>query len=161
MLTAEQLETYERLGAVTVDGPLSTGELDEAEAAWDRLHGLHGAAGGGGLGNDGVTSEGNAPYNEPAYVSIMAHPWFEAVAQAVLRTDGVHLWWGLSPHNRPPSKGPPPPEEEQWAAGSHVDIQATMADWHATPRRHRVELWFWCAPSSAGFSFEDPLDLVT
>ena len=29
------------------------------------------------------------------------------------------------------------------AAGCHIDIQATITDWHATPRRTRVELWHW------------------
>ena len=65
------------------------------------------------------------------------YPWFEKVAQHVLRATDVHLWWGLSPHSRPPTDGPPPPEEEQWGRGAHVDMQATLADWQATPRRTR------------------------
>ena len=85
MLTPAQLEAYERDGAVTIDGPLSTAELDAAEAAWDRLQ---------------VT--GDEPYTEPAYLSTIAHPWFEAAAQQLLRASQVHLWWGLSPHSRPP-----------------------------------------------------------
>ena len=139
MLTAAEMEAYERDGAVTIDGPLSEAQLDEAEAAWDRLHGHAGPV----LSNDGESGEGREPYTEPAYLSVIAHPWFEQVAQQVLRATDVHLWWGLSPHNRPPVDGPPPPEEEQWRRGAHVDIQATLSDWQATPRRMRCELWFW------------------
>jgi len=137
MLTAEQLAAYERDGAVTVDGPLSPSELDEAEAAWDRLHGVSASP----FTNDGRVNV--APYEEPAYLSVMAHPWFEQVAQQLLRASEVHLWWGLSPHSRPPSLGSAKPDEELWAEGAHIDIQATLADWEASPRRMRVECWHW------------------
>ena len=130
MLTDAEMEAYEQDGVVTIDGPLSVRELDEAEAAWDRLH-------------SHAPGERPEPYDEPAYLSVIAHPWFEKVAQHVLRATSVHLWWGLAPHNRPPTDGPPPPEEEQWGRGAHVDMQATLTDWQATPRRTRCELWFW------------------
>eukprot|EP01043_Picozoa_sp_COSAG02_P101184 COSAG02_NODE_37244_length_444_cov_0.953623_1_plen_70_part_01 len=70
MLSQEQLEIYERDGAVTVDGPLAPHELDEAEAAWDRLNGVSSSP----ITNDGQVNA--PPYAEPAYVSVMAHPWF-------------------------------------------------------------------------------------
>ncbi len=37
MLTDTQLAQYEEQGAVTIDSPFTTEELDRAEAAWDRL----------------------------------------------------------------------------------------------------------------------------
>ena len=83
------------------------------------------------------------PYAEPAYISVIAHPWFEQVAQQLLRANKVHLWWGLSPHSRPPSQHIPKSEGEQWRQGCHIDIQATTSDWEATPRRTRVECWHW------------------
>jgi hypothetical protein len=141
MLTAAELEQYERLGAVTVDGPLTEAELVAAEAAWDRLHAVSEWA----VTNDGKESQ-RPPYSEAAYLHIIAHPWFEQVAQQILRAQGVHLFWGLSPHARMPSSkagGPPKSEAEQWAEGCHIDIQATLSDWDATPRRMRVELWHW------------------
>ena len=58
MLTAAEMEAYERDGAVTIDGPLSEAQLDEAEAAWDRLHGHAGPV----LSNDGESGEGREPY---------------------------------------------------------------------------------------------------
>ena len=37
MFTDAQLEQYENQGAVTIDSPFTTEQLDRAEAAWDRL----------------------------------------------------------------------------------------------------------------------------
>ena len=124
--TDEELVQYERDGAVTTDSPFSSEELDRAEAAWDRLK-----------------ESGDPPYEDPDYVDVVQHPYFEEVAKKVLRAESVHLWWGLSPHERPPWKGPFSSSRDQWAGGSHVDIQATWEDFQATPRRMRAELWFW------------------
>jgi len=125
-ITDAELEQYERDGAVTIDGPLSTEELDRAEVAWDLLK-----------------ESGDPPYEDPDYVNVVQHPYFEEVAKKVLRADSVHLWWGLSPHERPVSTKPFDTPRGQWAKGSHVDVQATWEDFQATPRRMRAELWFW------------------
>lgn len=126
MITDEQLAEYEESGVVTIDGPLSVEELDRAEAAWDRLRG-----------------SGEKSYNDPDYVDVVQHPYFEEVAKRVLKAEAVHLWWGLSPHERQPWTGPFDSERDQWANGCHTDIQATWEDFLATPRRMRAELWFW------------------
>ena len=125
-ITESELAQYERDGAVTIDGPLTEAELDVAEAAWDRI------------------KAGDAPpYEDPDYVSVISNPFFEELAKKVLTADSVHLWWGLSPHERPVWTKPFDTPEDQWANGSHVDIQATWEDFTATPRRMRAELWFW------------------
>jgi hypothetical protein len=126
MITNDQLEEYEAQGAVTIDGPLSDAELDKAEAAWDRLK-----------------ASGEAPYDDPDYIDVVQHPFFEELAKKVLRADAVHLWWGLSPHERAPTEPPFGAYDEQWANGCHTDIQATWTDFTSTPRRMRAELWFW------------------
>jgi hypothetical protein len=131
------------MGAITVDGPLSERELDEAELAWDRLMAdptkpatrLTAHA----QGEQDVLQ----PYDEAAYISVVSHPWFERVAQQLLRTSDVRLFWGLAPHARRPSPTPHKSAAEQWVQGCHTDIQATASDWEATPRRTRVELWHW------------------
>ena len=79
-LTEAELKQYEEQGAVVVDSPLTTAELDRAEAAWDRL-----------------TASGRPPYEDPDYMDVFQHPYFEEMAMEVLRADAVHLWWGLSP----------------------------------------------------------------
>ena len=47
------------------------------------------------------------------------------------------------PTSGPPASAPYDDPREQWAHGCHVDIQATLEDFEATPRRMRAELWFW------------------
>ena len=126
MFTDAQLEQYEKQGAVTIDSPFTTEQLDRAEAAWDRLK-----------------QNGGEPYEEPGYVDVIQHPYFEEVAKKLLRANAVHLWWGLAPHERPPTNPPYTNSRDQWARGCHVDIQATLEDFEATPRRMRAELWFW------------------
>ncbi len=117
-MTDAELAEYEENGAVTIDGPLSDEELDRAEAAWDR-----------------IKANGEKPYDDPDYVDVVQHPYFEEVAKKVLRAESVHLWWGLSPHERPPWNKPFDSARDQWGNGCHVDIQATWEDFQATPRR--------------------------
>ena len=127
MFTDAQLAQYEERGAVTIDTPFTAEQLDRAEAAWDRLR----------------SDNSIRPYEEPDYVDVIQHPYFEEVAKKVLRADAVHLWWGLAPHERAPNPSPHRTPHDQWAGGCHVDIQATIEDFEAIPRRMRAELWFW------------------
>ena len=126
IFTDAQLAQYEEQGAVTIDSPFTTEQLDRAEAAWDRLR-----------------HQGGEPYEDPDYIEVIQHPYFEEVAKKLLRADAVHLWWGLAPHERVPASAPYADPRQQWARGCHVDIQATLEDFEATPRRMRAELWFW------------------
>ena len=126
MITDEQLAEYEEHGAVTIDSPFTKRELDRAEAAWDR-----------------VKRGGGKIYEEPEYLEVLQHPYFEEVAKKLLRADAVHLWWTVAAHARPPATPPFERYRDQWVRGCHADIQATLEDFDATPRRMRVELWFW------------------
>jgi len=101
---------------VTIDSPFTTEQLDRAEAAWDRLK-----------------QNGGEPYEEPGYVDVIQHPYFEEVAKKLLRANAVHLWWGLAPHERAPTNPPYTNSRDQWARGCHVDIQATLEDFEAPP----------------------------
>ena len=107
MFTDAQLVQYEKHGAVTIDSPFTTEQLDRAEAAWDRLK-----------------QNGSEPYGDPDYIEVIQHPYFEEVAKKLLRANTVHLWWGLAPHERPPAKRPYASGRDQWANGCHIDIQA-------------------------------------
>jgi hypothetical protein len=84
----EQLNQYDREGAVMIDSPFAVEELDRAEAAWDR-----------------IKASGDPPYADPDYVDIVQHPFFEEVAKKVLRANSVHLWWNIQPQMRPPWEG--------------------------------------------------------
>ena len=127
MFTDAHLAQYDEQGAVTIDSPFTTEQLDTAEAAWDRLR----------------ANGDKKPYEDPDYVDVIQHPYFEEVVKKLLRADAVHLWWGLAPHERSPAKPPYTDRREQWATECHVDVQATLEDFEATPRRMRAELWFW------------------
>lgn len=127
MLTNAQLRQYEAYGAVTIDSPFTSEQLDKTEAAWDRLQ----------------ENRLNKTYDDADYVDIIQHPYLEAVAKKLLCADAVHLWWGVIAHSRAPSKPPYTDSRELWTKGCHVDIQATLEDFEATPRRMRAELWLW------------------
>jgi hypothetical protein len=126
MFTDAQLAQYEEQGAVTIDSPFTTEELDKAERAWDRWERNRGDL-----------------WEDQDYLDVIQHPYFEEVAKKLLRADTVHLWWGLNPHERAPAPPPYGTSREQWSEGLHVDVQATLEDFDATPRRMRAELWFW------------------
>ena len=121
-----ELARYDEDGAVVIDTPFSSAELDRGEAAWDRLK----------VSGDWIDTD-------PDLVDMIQHPFMEEVARMVLRANGVHLWWSLSTHARPPWTEAFDSEAEQWASGAHADIQATLEDFEATPRRMRAELWLW------------------
>ena len=125
-LTDAELNQYQDEGAVIIDTPFTEEELDKAEAAWDRL-----------------TQSGAPPYEDPDYVNLVQHPFLESVAKKILRAQSVHLWWGIKPHDRAPSKPPFDSVRDQWTGRYHTDIQATWEDFDATPRRMRAELWLW------------------
>ena len=147
MITDEQVAAYERDGAVIIDGPFinQPDYLDYLEAGWDALHEPAGVKTVDGE-SVGLRRTAQEAYDEQAYVDCISNPWFEGVAKRVLRAEEVGLFWGLvgsSLHARPPHQGEFLSAEEQWARGLHIDIQATLEDFEATPRRARCELWHW------------------
>jgi hypothetical protein len=84
VVTTADLETFERDGAVTIDTSFTEVELDRAEAAWDR-----------------IKASGDPAWRDQDYVNTIQHPCFEEIAKQFLRAQSVHLWWGISPHERP------------------------------------------------------------
>ena len=140
VITDQQIAAYERDGAVIIDGPFvrDPQALAALEAGFDRLHEAAQAQRAGGALRSSIPA-----YDEQAYVDCVSHPFFEAVAKRVLRAKEVGLFWGAgAQHARPPTQPPYPPWQEQWTGG-HLDIQATLDDFVATPRRMRCELWHW------------------
>jgi hypothetical protein len=130
-LSAEQMAAFERDGAVLVDTPLTLAEMDGAEAAWHRIR-----------GKETTTS------TDTDFLNMLTHPFFESVAQQVLRATGVQVL-ETYPHDRPPSTDLDPAESREtrdfrtWNGG-HVDVQITRSDWDSTPRREMLAIWYWC-----------------
>jgi hypothetical protein len=106
--------------SVCADTPLTEEQLDEAEAAWDRV-------------KSGETDKSR----DHAYLDTITHPFFEDVAKQVLRAPAVQLL-ETNPHDRPPGSG-----ATSWSGG-HLDVQITRSGWDATPRREMLAVWLWC-----------------
>ena len=127
-----------RSGPPPADTPLTEAELDEAEAAWDRVKG-------------GETDK----CHDHGYLDTLTHPFFEEVAKQVipsaapspapptpaplqvLRAPAVQLL-ETNPHERAPGTG-----ATKWGGG-HLDVQITRSGWDATPRREMLAIWLWC-----------------
>ena len=109
-----------RGSVVRADTPLTDQQLDEAEAAWDRV-------------KSGETDKSR----DHAYLDTITHPFFEDVAKQVLRAPAVQLL-ETNPHDRPPGSG-----ATSWSGG-HLDVQITRSGWDATPRREMLAVWLWC-----------------
>lgn len=83
--------------------------------------------------------------DDPGYVALVSHPFFEGVARQLLRSSSVHLA-EMSVNARAPTGRPQPDatgQRDAWATGCHIDLQITTADWNATPRRDLLAIWFW------------------
>ena len=129
-LSPELVAAFEEEGVILVQSPLSESELDDAEAAWHEL----------------IDVEGADKASNPGFIRLIAHPFFERVAQQLLRAEDVRLA-ELGPQHRPPTpeqpQGDAAAQAERWAAGAHLDIQITTSDFQATPRRDLLAIWFW------------------
>ena len=129
-LSPELVAEFEEEGVILVRSPLSESELDDAEAAWHEL----------------IDVEGADKASNPGFIRLISHPFFERVAQQLLRSEDVRLA-ELGPRHRPPTpeqpQGDAAAQAERWAAGAHLDIQITTSDFQATPRRDLLAIWFW------------------
>eukprot|EP01043_Picozoa_sp_COSAG02_P005751 COSAG02_NODE_158_length_32954_cov_16.416771_6_plen_253_part_00 len=128
-LSRSEMVAFETNGFVFKQPPLSDQDLDEAEATFDRL--VH----------------GGAKEEDEGFVKLISHPWFEAVAQQVLRAERVR-YIELGPTHRPANgdgndSGAEEDWQSAWQSGAHIDLQVTASDFDATPRRDMLALWLW------------------
>ena len=133
MINAEQLSVFEERGAVTIDTPLTTKEIAAAAAAIDALLPFKAA------------EPDQAPrfrygatcnYYEPALLDLIQHPFFEAVTKRVLRADAIRFFQTaiLASYPQP---------ESEFSYDQHTDIQYSLEDWAATPRRVVCSFFLW------------------
>ena len=114
-ITDAQLAAYESRGAVTIGSPFTVEQLDRAEAAWDRLK-----------------EGGGRPYDDPDYVDVMQHPFFEELAKKVLRAE-LWFWVNDVPRNRGAMRilpGSHRPIMEHWSRVLSPDHQAQLPRVH-------------------------------
>ena len=133
MISAEQLRIFEEQGAVTIDTPLTTKEIAAAAAAIDALLPFKPA------------EPDQAPrfrygatcnYYESALLDLVQHPFFEAVAKRVLRADAIRFFQTaiVASYPQPGS---------EFSYDQHTDIQYSLEDWAATPRRIVCSFFLW------------------
>ena len=143
-LTDAQLAEFEQHGAITVDTPFTSAELDAVEAVWDRL-----------CARDDVTTLRTGPrrdaelggFFDQACLDVFQHAWIEAAAKQLLLAEAVHLYqtagtivWPASPGGDDSSEGG---WQAEWAQAAHIDTQTTWADFTARPRRTILCIWLW------------------
>lgn len=143
-LSQAQLAAYGADGFLLLESPLSSAQLDRAEDAFDRLIRVR---------QDPDLDLSAALANDPPFVELISHPWFETVAQQLLRAEQVRLV-ELGPSQFRPGAGPDArrsrdEEREQWRTGAHIDLQVTTSDFNATPRRDILALWLWVGDVTA------------
>ena len=143
-LTDAQLAEFEQHGAITVDTPFTSAELDAVEAVWDRL-----------CARDDLATLRTGPrrdaelggYFDQECLDVFQHPWIEAAAKQLLLAEAVHLYqtagtivWPASPGGDDDSEGG---WQAEWAQAAHIDTQTTWADFTARPRRTILCIWLW------------------
>lgn len=126
-MTEAELSTFDKDGALVIDSPFTTDQLDRWEKMWDRS----------------VEQPTEVGIVDPDFLDFLQQPYFEAVAKQCLRADAVHLCGGPGCQNRDPEPPPYRDDQAQWVWGAHVDLQATLENFDATPRQIRLDLWFW------------------
>lgn len=127
MITEEQLECFDREGAVTIDTPLSPEEISAACVAMDRL----------------LPQSGNNPrasmtcsYHDSEIVHIIEHPFFEEVAKRVLKAQNVLFYQSaiINAYTEP---------DTPFSFWQHVDIQYRLSDFNAVPKNIVCSFFLW------------------
>lgn len=89
LASGEAYALYEAQGAVLIDTPFTTDEINAVEAAWDRCQ-----------------AEKKLAHSNSVIVEAIQHPFWEELTKEFLRADEVVYWWTVGPHDRPPAKRP-------------------------------------------------------
>ena len=129
MIEVNQIEAFTDLGAVTIDTPLSDGDIAMAVGAVRRLLPFDASSG-------RYRYSATCNYYEPALLDIIQHPFFEGVACTILRTESVHFFQTaiLATYPQP---------DAAFSYDQHIDLQYALSDLEATPRRVVCTFFLW------------------
>lgn len=131
MITDQQLEAFERDGAVTIDSPFTESQITAASEAFDRL-----------LARPPYPSNvlkyrsSLNQITEPVLIELIQHPIMEEVAKRALRADEVKLF-------RPSIKQTYPAPNTSFQYRLHTDIRLSHRDLQAVPRRMPCYMLIW------------------
>jgi hypothetical protein len=133
MITDQQARQFIEEGAVTIDTPLTPDQIRAAAAALDRRLPFTPPAEGRPAR---YRLQETCSFDDPELVEIIQHPFFEEVAKRALRADAVRFFQTAIVTSYP----------EPGAAfrfDQHVDIQYSLSDLNATPRRMICSYFLW------------------
>jgi hypothetical protein len=133
MISDQALRRFIEDGAVTIDTPLTEPQIAAASAAFDRLLPFPAPQQGQPQRyRVGMTCS----YDDPALVEIIQHPFFEEVAKRALGADDVHFFQTAIITAYPQPNTP-------FSFDQHVDIQYSLSDLNAMPRRMICSFFLW------------------
>src|ERR1051326_1046845 len=132
MITEQQIQEFDELGAVTIDTPLTRPEIAAATAAIDRLLPPQDPV----TGKPRYRSSMTCSYDDQALVDVIQHPFFEEVAKRTLHAEQVHFFQTAITASYPEPDKP-------FSFDQHVDIQYCLSDLEATPRRMICSYFLW------------------
>lgn len=129
MIEESQVNAFAELGAATIDTPLSAAEIVAAGAAIQRLLPFDAASG-------RFRYSATCSYYDRELLDIIQHPFFEDVACQVLRADAVRFFQTaiLATYPQP---------DAEFSYDQHIDLQYTLSDLEATPRRVVCTYFLW------------------
>ncbi len=128
MLSATEIEQFTTAGVATIDTPLRASQLAAASAVFDALLPPPDA----GRFRVGQTCS----YFDQPLLDLIQHPFFEEVAKRVLNAESVEFFQTAIATTYPQPDTP-------FSFDQHVDIQYTLSDLRATPRRMVCSFFLW------------------
>jgi len=138
-MTDDEVRQFWEVGAITIDTPLTEAQVEAASAALDRL--IPFQAAGEGQRPRYRTSQ-TCSYYDPEILDIIQHPFFEEIAKQVLRTEEARFYQTAITAAYPQPDTP-------WSYEQHVDIQYTLSDFQAIPRRIICSFFLWLTDVNA------------
>ena len=133
MISGEEIRQFYETGAVTIDTPLTQEQICRGAAAVDELLPWR------------EPEEGEQPryrygrtcdFFHPALLDLIQHPFFETVAQRVLKAPQVHFFQTALLVTHPHTEAP-------FSYHQHVDIQYCSDDFQTVPRNIVCSYFLW------------------
>jgi len=138
-VTDNEAQQFLEIGTVTIDTPLTEQQVEAASAALDRLIPFQSPAEGQ---KPRYRTSQTCSYDDQALLDIIQHPFFEEVSKQALCTNDVRFYQTAITAAYPQPDTP-------WSYEQHVDIQYTLSDFRATPRRIICSFFLWLTDVNA------------
>ncbi len=139
MIIEEEVAGFVEQGAVTLDTPLDAEQIEAASTTLEALLPLAPPAPGQ---EARYRYSATCSYFDAALLDLIQHPFFEEVAQRVLRAEAVRFLQTaiLATYPQP---------GVEFSYDQHIDLQYTLSDLQATPRRVVCTFFLWLTDVNA------------